>query len=226
MTQPGVEKESAARAGDGIIADRDSVIVLGAHLDSCDLGTGAHDDATGIGSIAAPAKLAAEARADRRPVGPGTAALRGPPARLFLAAGRRVGRMMRTHMIRHSRSVLAGLLLAATPTVAVNASPDGESAASVPAAAEACLSCHAIAADEPALEGPTLWGVVGRRIASAADFEYSDALRRQQGAWDRAQLDRFLAAPQAFAPGTQMTLGGVRNAADRTAVIDFLETLR
>ncbi len=40
------------------------------------------------------------------------------------------------------------------------------------------------------------------------------------------QLDRFLAAPQVFAPGTQMTLGGVRNAADRAAVIDFLETLR
>jgi cytochrome c len=134
--------------------------------------------------------------------------------------------MMRMPMMRHSNTVLAGLLLAGLPTVAVNAAPDGEGAASVPAAAEVCLSCHAIAADEPALEGPTLWGVVGRRIASAADFEYSDALLRQEGAWDRAQLDRFLAAPQAFAPGTQMTLGSVRNAADRAAVIDFLETLR
>jgi len=133
---------------------------------------------------------------------------------------------MRVNLVCRSRSVLAGLLLAGLPTVAVNASPDDEGAARVPEAAEQCLSCHAIAADEPALEGPTLWGVVGRPIASAADFEYSDALRRQQGAWDRAQLDRFLAAPQAFAPGTQMTLGGVRNAADRAVVIDFLETLR
>ena len=133
---------------------------------------------------------------------------------------------MRMHLSRRSRSMVAGLLLAGLPAVAANASPDGESTASVPEAVEVCLSCHAIAADEPALEGPTLWGVVGRRIASAADFEYSDALRRQQGAWDRAKLDRFLAAPQAFAPGTQMTLGGVRNAVDRAAVIDFLETLR
>jgi len=133
---------------------------------------------------------------------------------------------MPMHLSRRSPGVLAGLLLAGLPELAANASPEGESAASVPAAAEQCLSCHAIAADEPALEGPTLWGAVGRRIASAADFEYSDALRRQQGAWDRAQLDRFLAAPQAFAPGTQMTLGGVRNAADRAVVIDFLETLR
>jgi len=133
---------------------------------------------------------------------------------------------VRMNLTRRSRSVLAGLLLAGLPAVAVNASRDDEGAARVPGPAEVCLSCHAIAADEPALEGPTLWGVVGRRIASAADFEYSAALRRQEGAWDRAKLDRFLAAPQAFAPGTQMTLGGVRNAADRAAVIDFLETLR
>lgn len=40
----------------------DEVIVLGAHLDSWDLGTGAHDDATGIGIITAAAKLAAGAK--------------------------------------------------------------------------------------------------------------------------------------------------------------------
>ena len=130
------------------------------------------------------------------------------------------------NLIRHSCSLLAGLLLSGLPTVAVNASPDGEGAARVPEPAEMCLSCHAIAADEPALEGPTLWGVMGRRIAGAADYEYSDALRKQQGVWDRETLDRFLAGPQAFAPGTQMTLGGVRNPADRAAVIDFLATLR
>jgi cytochrome c len=127
----------------------------------------------------------------------------------------------------HAIALLLGLcVLGGLPAVDAQTSPDGDAVANVPDAAQVCLSCHAIAADEPALEGPTLWGVVGRRIASAADFEYSDALRRQQGDWDRAKLDRFLAAPQAFAPGTQMTLGGVRNAADRAAVIDFLETLR
>lgn len=38
------------------------VIVLGAHLDSWDLGTGAHDDATGVGIITAAAKLVAESK--------------------------------------------------------------------------------------------------------------------------------------------------------------------
>jgi len=41
---------------------KDEVVVLGAHLDSWDLGTGAHDDATGVGIITAAAKLIAESR--------------------------------------------------------------------------------------------------------------------------------------------------------------------
>lgn len=109
------------------------------------------------------------------------------------------------------------------PAAASGPAPSAEGA--VPEPAEVCLSCHAISADEPALEGPTLWGVVGRPIASAPDFEYSDAMRRLEGNWDRDSLDRFLAAPQAYAPGVRMTLGGVRIAADRKVVLDFLETL-
>jgi cytochrome c len=115
-----------------------------------------------------------------------------------------------------------GLALAITAGTAGHASADDE----VPAAVEACLSCHAIQPGEPELEGPTLWGVVGRRIGGAPDYVYSDALRSQQGVWDRETLDRFLASPQQFAPGVNMTFGGVKNAADRKVVLDFLETLK
>jgi carboxypeptidase Q len=45
--------------GEGL---RDEIVLLGAHLDSWDLGTGAHDDATGVGIITAAAKLAGEAK--------------------------------------------------------------------------------------------------------------------------------------------------------------------
>ena len=119
---------------------------------------------------------------------------------------------------------LAVCAFLALPAGAVRASSDQEP--DVPEPVEVCLSCHAIAAGEPVLEGPTLWGVVGRRVASVEGFEYSDALRRLQGNWDRERLDRWLAAPQAYSPGTAMTLGGVRSAADRKVVLDFLETLR
>ena len=115
-----------------------------------------------------------------------------------------------------------GIVLTMVLGSAAWASPGAE----VPKAAEACLSCHAYQPGEPELEGPTLWGVVGRRIAGAPDYVYSDALRRQQGHWDRATLDRFLAAPQEFAPGVNMTFDGVRNEAERKVVLDFLETLK
>jgi cytochrome c len=95
-----------------------------------------------------------------------------------------------------------------------------------PAAFDPCLSCHAYEPDDAPLEGPSLWQVYGRPIASLPGFEYSPALARIEGRWDRATLERFLAAPQAFAPGTLMTLGGVRNAADRAAILDFLATLQ
>lgn len=95
-----------------------------------------------------------------------------------------------------------------------------------PEPAERCLSCHAMTPSEPPLEGPTLWQVVGRPVASIPGFEYSAAIKALGGTWTRARLDRFLAAPQEFAPGTRMELGGVRSAADRQVVLDFLETLK
>jgi len=122
---------------------------------------------------------------------------------------------------RRSRAMVGFAL-----TMAFGPGAWASSDAEVPKAAEGCLSCHAFQPGEPELEGPTLWGVVGRRIAGAPDYVYSDALRNQQGHWDRATLDRFLASPQEFAPGVNMTFGGVKNAADRKAVLDFLETLK
>jgi cytochrome c len=94
-----------------------------------------------------------------------------------------------------------------------------------PESFEVCTACHSYQQNEPLLEGPPLWGVVGRRVASVDGYEYSSALRATGGAWDRARLDRFLANPNVFAPGTKMDMGGVRKAAERTAVLDFLELL-
>ena len=101
--------------------------------------------------------------------------------------------------------------------------PTGE--VDVPEAFEVCTSCHAFTPDEEPLEGPSLWQVAGRPIASLDSYEYSAALRSVAGSWDRPTLDRFLTAPQSFAPGTTMTMGGLRDAGERAAVIEFLATL-
>ena len=95
----------------------------------------------------------------------------------------------------------------------------------VPEPFEACTSCHTYGPDEPLQEAPPLWGIVGRRIASVDDFEYSPALKAVAGSWNRAMLDRFLTNPKAMVPGTAMKLGGVQDAAERAAVLDFLEKI-
>jgi cytochrome c len=92
-----------------------------------------------------------------------------------------------------------------------------------PDAFDVCTSCHSYQQNEPLLEGPPLWGVVGRKVASVEGYEYSAALKAIGGAWDRARLDQFLTNPKVFAPGTKMDMGGVRNAAGRAEVLDFLE---
>lgn len=97
--------------------------------------------------------------------------------------------------------------------------------AEFPEAFEPCVACHAYQPGEEQLEGPTLWGVMGRRIASVEGYEYSAALTGLRGVWDRATLDRFIRNPKAMAPGARMTFGGVPGAADRKAILDFLEHL-
>jgi cytochrome c len=84
-----------------------------------------------------------------------------------------------------------------------------------------CKACHKL---EPGANGvgPSLAGVVGKDIASAEGFKYSDALMGLDGSWDAAKLDEFLAKPKDFAPGTKMSFAGLKDEADRAAIIAYL----
>lgn len=88
-----------------------------------------------------------------------------------------------------------------------------------------CASCHTLARADEGLPGPSLAGLIGRRLAGDPDYDYSPALRAAAArglAWDAALLDRFLADPEAMIPGLWMGENGVRDAADRAAVVRFL----
>jgi cytochrome c len=84
-----------------------------------------------------------------------------------------------------------------------------------------CGDCHTI--EPPSGTAPALKGVVGRKVASLGDFQYSDALKAKGGTWTEAALDAFIANPGAYAPGTQMTAGAA-DPADRKAIIDYLKS--
>ena len=82
-----------------------------------------------------------------------------------------------------------------------------------------CKMCHA---GSPM--GPTLTGVAGGDIAAKA-FAYSPALKAKEGTWTDANLDAYLKAPAAFAPGTKMLIS-VPSDENRKAIIEYLKTLK
>lgn len=85
-----------------------------------------------------------------------------------------------------------------------------------------CAVCHSFDEGGGKKIGPNLWDIVGAKQAAKADFDYSDAFAKLNGEWSFEELDRFLAAPQDYAPGTRMTFPGLRRPADRAAVIAWL----
>jgi len=68
-----------------------------------------------------------------------------------------------------------------------------------------------------------LKGILGRRVASDSEFDYSPALSAMDGIWTRKRLDAFLANPEAFVPGTSMRFAGIAEPSARSELIDFLE---
>ncbi|SIO43512.1 cytochrome c [Rhodovulum sp. ES.010] len=87
-----------------------------------------------------------------------------------------------------------------------------------------CRACHKVAEGEHAV-GPSLHAVVGRQVASAEGFDYSEAFLALEGEWTPERIDAFIANPQSYARGTAMTYAGLRDAEDRADVIAYLQSL-
>ena len=88
-----------------------------------------------------------------------------------------------------------------------------------------CGACHSFYAGAPAMVGPDLYGIVGARVAGSGGYAYSDALREVGGIWSYERLNRWLADPGAFAPGTLMSYGGMSGSQSRADVVAYLRTL-
>lgn len=88
-----------------------------------------------------------------------------------------------------------------------------------------CARCHGVAGDGDGGLAPSLIAIVGRQAASRPDYAYSAALKAKGGTWSPDALDRYLADPQAFAPGTEMDVHSP-DPAERAAIIAHLKGLR
>lgn len=85
-----------------------------------------------------------------------------------------------------------------------------------------CASCHTVTPGGPNMTGPHLYGVVGRKAGSVADYNYSDAVKNAGFTWDGPHLDTWLTSPRGEMPTTKMTFMGLKDPKDRTDVIAYL----
>ncbi|WP_371129890.1 cytochrome c family protein [Phenylobacterium sp.] len=86
-----------------------------------------------------------------------------------------------------------------------------------------CKSCHTIVPGGANMTGPNLHGVFGRKAGAVADYKYSDAVKNAGFVWDAEHLDKWLAEPRTFLPGTKMSFAGLKEARDRVDLIAYVK---
>jgi cytochrome c len=87
-----------------------------------------------------------------------------------------------------------------------------------------CAACHSTNPDENKI-GPSLAGIVGSKSGAVPGFNFSTAMKEANVTWDDANLDKYLANPNAFVHGTKMFIN-LPSETDRANVIAYLNTLK
>ena len=116
----------------------------------------------------------------------------------------------------------------ATPSETPSPTPTPTAAAPLaavePASFAQCKACHSVKPGENGI-GPTLAGIFGDRAGVVPGFEFSEQMKNSGLVWNQATLDRYLTDPKGVVPGTKMAFGGVKDAAKRQEIINYLKTL-
>jgi cytochrome c len=93
-------------------------------------------------------------------------------------------------------------------------------------AAKKCAACHTFEKGGPNRVGPNLFGVLNEKKGEGkAGFNFSAAMKAKGGTWTYDDLNKFIASPKGFIPGTAMGFAGISKDSERADVIAYLRTL-
>ena len=106
------------------------------------------------------------------------------------------------------------------------AAPKGDAKSGQAVFMDNCGVCHTAEKGAANKIGPNLFGVVGRKSATAPAYMYSPAMMKAGLTWDVPTLEVYLMGPQKKVPGTKMGFPGFSDPQDEADAIAYLVTLK
>jgi len=91
---------------------------------------------------------------------------------------------------------------------------------------KSCAACHSMEKDSHR-SGPSLYNIVNQPAGQANGYRYSNAMKKKAAEglrWTEVNLHAFLEKPNRFIRLNKMKYPGLKEEADREAVIEYLKS--
>jgi cytochrome c len=141
-----------------------------------------------------------------------------------LRATRGIGLAVRLAIRLAIRLGICGTMLVARAATAQMPLPEAKPPDGPTLFKQQCATCHTNNLTDPVRQGPSLFGVIGRRAGSVDGFHYSAGFAKADFVWDDAKLDAWITNPQAMIPGAVMAYQQAKPET-RVAIIAYLKEL-